>query len=121
MGAAVRLLCLTCGTETDTGDQDLAGCPGCGDREHVAADLDDVLTVTITAHELRVLTMWADNWARAYAERDGGLCRKAMRVITDRLGQQVSIPRIMSQEIADLREHFGDVRVTDSQGREVDL
>lgn len=95
-----RLLCLQCGEEADaTGG--LRGCPSCGDREHVPADLDDTVTVTLTRHELRILTIWASNW--------GDQCGspEATQVICDRLAQQTDAALTMSQEVADLRAAFG--------------
>lgn len=114
-----RLLCLHCGAESESGpEQPQAACPACGDTEHIPADLDDTVNLTITRHELRVLTMWADNWARMHGES----CHPAMRTILDRIGTQTDTPLTMGQEIADLRAHFGNdnVRVIRDDGTEVD-
>src|SRR5258707_968644 len=100
MGRRVmRLLCLTCGNTTST-DEELKACPACGDRGHVPADLDDTVTVTLTRHELRILTFWAESRAREI----GAL--NVMGVILLRLGTQTDIALTMSQEIADLRAAF---------------
>jgi NMD protein affecting ribosome stability and mRNA decay len=109
-----NLLCMQCG-ETTTSD-DLDACPSCGDKVHPPANLDDTVTVTLARHELRILTFWADSFAR-----QSECTQKAMRIILDRLATQTDTALTMSQEIADLRAAFGDVQVTDSHGRELDL
>lgn len=110
----MRLLCLRCRTVTQIKpDQHLAGCPGCGDRSGIPADADDTVTVTLTKHELRILTMWADNHARTIASRPG---LEHMPQITagilDYLGQQTDAPLSLAQEMADVRAAFPDSTVT---------
>jgi hypothetical protein len=114
----VRLLCLSCGNTTETGEP-LNACPACGDKGHVPADLDDTVTVTLTKHELRIVTFWAESHAREL----GGDALKAMGVILLRLGTQTDVALTMSQEIADLRAVFADSKVTvhRDDGSEVDL
>jgi hypothetical protein len=101
------LLCLTCGNITST-DEDLRACPACGDSVHSPADLAETVTVTLTKHELRILTMWAENWAREC----GGAAMKAMGTILLRLGTQTDVALTLSQEIADVRAAFPDSEVT---------
>jgi hypothetical protein len=103
-----RLLCLMCGVETDEFlGEPLAACPSCGDRSGMPADLDRMVAVRISEHELRILTMWATNWAARSPETT-----TVMRVIVDRLATQTSIPLTLSQEIADVRAAFPDATVT---------
>lgn len=102
----MRLLCLACGAET-LADGEQPCCPECKDNDHVPADLDDTVDLTITRHELRILTFWADNWARQHDE----FCQKAMQIILDRIGMQTNTALTLGHEIADLVEQFGDVRV----------
>jgi len=115
----MRLLCLQCAAETEADpESELSGCPSCGDSAHVPANLDDTVNITITRHELRILTIWANNWAHSHDDEPG---QKAVRTILDRLGTQTDTPLTLGQEIADLRAAFGDVRVISSGGEEVDL
>lgn len=108
----MRLMCLECGGEANTDDPgmgNLKACPQCG-ATGIPADLDDTGTVVITRHELRILTMWADNYARSITARHPG-SDKVVRTIVDRLGTQTDTPLTLSHEFADLRAEFGEVRV----------
>jgi hypothetical protein len=66
------------------------------------------------------VTMWADNWARQIESRYPGSMR-AMTTILDRLTTQAAISLTLSQEIADLRAEFGDVKTYDGRGSETDI
>lgn len=115
-----RLLCLCCGAEVDQ-VPDMKGCPACGCARHVPAALGDSVTVSITTHELRILTMWASNWARSIS-RDDPHIGSVVGTILERLGQQTSAALTLSQELADVREAFPDARVVVVEdGRETDL
>jgi hypothetical protein len=116
----MRLLCLACGEETaPTGP--LSACPHCG-NQGVPADLDDMSSITLSTHELRILTMWADNWATYIEKRHPG-SQRVIRTILDRLATQTAAALTLRQEIADVRAAFPDaeVKVHDSRGRETDL
>lgn len=95
----------------EPGDQ-LAGCPACGDQG-IPADPDDTVTVTLTRHELRILTMWADNHARLISQKPGlaGMVRVTTGIL-DALGQQTDAPLTLGQELADVRQAFPDTTVT---------
>lgn len=117
-----RLLCLSCREVivVEVG-QELAGCPVCRDTS-IPADADDTVTLTITKHELRILTMWADNHARAISKQPGleGMVKVTMGII-DAIGRQTDTPLTLSQEIADARAAFPDLTVTlYRDGRETD-
>jgi hypothetical protein len=114
----MRLLCLACGAESViTEGASVPGCPECGDRQGIPADLDDTVDVHISKHELRILTMWADNHARSIK------MPHVTRIILDRLGTQTDAPLTLGQEIADVRAAFPDaeIRVYDDHGNEQDL
>jgi hypothetical protein len=123
-----HLLCLACGVESvveadpDKGvytvnHEIVHGCPACGDTG-VPADLADAVDVHITKHELRILTIWATNYARISPEMT-----QAVRIITDRLGTQTDVALTFSQEIADLRATFPKTTVIsyDAEGRQTEL
>lgn len=46
------------------------GCPACGDTGVPMSIAQDV-TLRINWHELRILTIWADNYAREHCQPDG--------------------------------------------------
>jgi hypothetical protein len=118
----MNLLCLACGeASTVEPEDDVRGCPKCGDTG-MPADLDDAVNLHITKHELRILTMWASNYAGLIEEKHSGSVR-AVQTICDRLGTQVSVPLTMAQEIADVRAAFTEsaVKVYRSDGSEVDI
>lgn len=110
-----ELLCMECGHVTDPKafPNGLRACPACGSIA-IPADLGKSLTLHISEHELRILTIWASNYAKQIK------VEKPMRVILDRLGTQTSIPLSMEQEFADLRQEYGAaVKIYDADGNEV--
>jgi hypothetical protein len=113
-----NLLCMACGNVAAT-DESLNACPSCGDSEHPAANLADTVTITMTKHELRILTFWAENWARQCGES----AMKPMGVILLRLATQTDVALTFGQEIADVRAAFPDSQVTvhRADGGEVDV
>ena len=99
----------------------VTACPSCGNTK-VPADADDTATVTLTTHELRILPIWAANWAEAIKGHPG--CEDSPRIvqgITDHLAVYTSAALSMRQEIADLREMFGDVTVYNADGTVSDI
>ena len=109
----MRLLCLRCRSVTDLEEGHfLACCPECHGTG-TPANLDDTATITITKHELRILTMWASNWASAIVDKPH--CEDSLLVIqgiVDALGTQTDVPLTLSQEMADVRAAFPGLSVT---------
>jgi hypothetical protein len=101
-------------------------CPHCGDIG-TPANLDETATVTLTKHELRILTFWADAYSRLYSRM--GLDPSDRMVLTlktilDRLSMQTDTPLSLSQDLANIRtemmDKFGDAAelvVFDASGR----
>lgn len=119
----MRLLCLHCRTITTASEDSppLSGCPGCGSTA-VPADADDTVTITLTTQELRVLTIWASNYAEAIKAQPN--CAEAPKVVTgilDEIGRYTALPLSMRQEIADLRAEFGEVAVYRQDGTPTDI
>ncbi|MFJ5532465.1 hypothetical protein [Streptomyces sp. NPDC093261] len=118
-----RLLCLHCRnvTEVDPDGEPLRCCPGC-QSTGVPADADDTVTLTLTTHELRVLTIWASNWAEAI-KHDSPDAPTVIYGILDEAGRTTSAALSMRQEIADLRAMpgVGEVTVYRSDGTVTDL
>ncbi|MFF8406886.1 hypothetical protein ACF06P_35325 [Streptomyces sp. NPDC015684] len=120
----VRLLCCHCRaiTEVDREGEPLTSCPNCGSTA-VPADANDTVTVTLTKHELRILGIWASNYAESIKDRPGG--EDSPRVIygiLDHLGTQTDVALSLRQELADLRAALPNSSVTVYRnGEETDL
>lgn len=111
-----RWLCLQCSTAFDVEPtDDLAGCPGCGDSRGTPANLTtDTVTVDITWHELRVLTIWAEMWAGKMPDEDDRLrTQRVVAGIADRIHAQHldERPLTLTGELAQLRSDFGQANV----------
>ncbi len=120
----MRLLCLHCREISDVEQTETESCcPVCGDV-NIPAYADDTVTLTLTTHELRILTMWAANWA-AKIDTTPDAYYDAAHVITgicDHLAQYTDAPLTLTQEFADLRATFPDATVTVYRdGQETDL
>lgn len=113
MPADERLLCLACGQWFDH-IKDVACCPGCGDHG-IPASSKDLVTVSITWHELRCLVMWAERFAHI-TDKKGDNPRRLLPVvygIADRLYQQhlSNSPLTLAGEIADVKAALGESNV----------
>lgn len=113
-GETANLLCLVCGEPSyfEEGifpDQ----CPNCGDTG-TPADLDETLNLTITAHELRVLTFWAEGYIKLLdrtalmSSESVARAHKVLKTVFERLGMQTTVPLTMSQDIADFRSYLSE-------------
>jgi hypothetical protein len=106
--------CVVCGGRyTEEQILGASACPGCASTG-VPCDPKQDLDVRINWHELRILVMWAENWARqsATSGTDPGFDGRAVVAgIARRLqGQQPDmIPLTLFGEIQDLRKEFGEV------------
>ncbi|MCM1972342.1 hypothetical protein [Streptomyces sp. G1] len=120
----MRLLCCHCRsiTEVDAEGEPLRCCPNCQSTA-VPADADDTATVTLTKHELRILGIWASNYAEGIKDRPG--CEDSPKVvygILDHLSTQTDVALSMRQEMADVRAAFPESKVTVYRnGEETDL
>ena len=123
----MRFLCLACSEWSTKEEADAAfaagrpGCPKCGDTGVPSAS-DDEVTVKITWHELRVLVMWAENWAHSNKKETPKMPR-VVYGIADRLALQhldKAAPLTMRGEIAALREAFGPQNVQTNMPHEDD-
>ena len=64
--------CSLCGKEfSDDELKDAIKCPNCGTMSLPCAISDDV-EIKINWHELRILVIWAENWARHSDNNDNG-------------------------------------------------
>lgn len=77
--------CTSCEAEfTDAETEGALGCPSCGTQSVPCSIARDV-TLNINWHELRILTIWADNWAGAHCDVSG---KKSLATIIKRLEAQ---------------------------------
>jgi predicted nucleic acid-binding Zn-ribbon protein len=103
-------VCVRCsGRFTDSEIEGETACPGCGNTG-VPMTPDDDVQVAINWHELRILCIWAENWA-AKAKRDGADTTDmigAVFAIADRLQRQhpTRVPLTLSGEIEQLKESY---------------
>lgn len=105
----INILCLACGEPSFIEpDADIQACPHCGDTG-LPADLDDTVTVTLTAHELRVLTFWSEAFSKDLIKHGYDpeqRTKKVLKTIVDRLSMQTDVALSQRQEMADLRALF---------------
>jgi len=93
-------------------EQEIAGangCPACGDKG-VPADPRKTATVTLTAHEWRLLGIWAHNW--------GEQCSKGTNPIDSIVGeirrQSPDLPPLtMGEEFAGIKKLYPTVEIVE--------
>lgn len=123
------LWCTTCGARFT--EEEIAGynsCPECED-EGVPCPTEKDFTVDINWHELRVLCIWAENWARAVKdEQNESRPLRTVHAIARRLQTQAKdndlAPLTLSQEILELQtlpEVKEQVEVMDGAGEKRDM
>lgn len=108
--------CTECGFHVDT-FEGLNGCPSCGTKGLPCPD-DWQITVSVNWHELRILSMWAENWQRQHQEQNP---TRVVYAIADRLRLQVSSdfpPLTMAAELGDVAKHFPGMQVSDPRLRQ---
>lgn len=105
--------CTRCRSEfTDAEVSGASACPSCGTTGIPMRIADDV-TIAVNWHELRILTIWASNWATAHCDRDS---REALAAILHSLALQHpdKSPLTLAGDIAALRSQL------DSEGIDVE-
>lgn len=113
--------CVRC--ESEFTDEELAGvtdCPTCGTTSIPCAIAEDV-AIRINWHELRILTIFADNWAGVCEDRDPGKdTRVTVRAIVRRLEAQYRdrTPLSILGELKRAQEHgiVGDAELISASG-----
>lgn len=113
----LNLLCLVCG-EPSYLTEAPSECPHCGDIG-TPADLDKTVSVTLTAHELRILTFWAEAYSRLYSRMGydpGNRMALTLKTIFDRLSMQTDTSLSLVQDMANVRSEM-----TQKFGTSVDL
>lgn len=112
--------CTICSAEfTDAEIEEATCCPTCGTTGIPCAIEDDV-TLKINWHELRILTIWADNYAREHTLPSS---RATLTGILQRLQAQYpdKPPLTLMGEIEQLVAEGYNVEVVDNLGNSIPL
>lgn len=106
--------CVQCDSEfTEEQLQGQQACPTCGTTSLPCDPAKDV-TIKINTHELRILTIWADNWIQAHGEPQS---KKTLSCIIQRLAAQLpKTPLTLASEIKDLQDAGFDAQLIGSDG-----
>lgn len=108
--------CSICGKEfTDEEIEGVECCPKCGTKTIPCAISEDV-QIKINWHELRMLCIWAESWARHCDNSDEPTEEKmmlAVMTVAQRLQKQFpdKTPLTLFGEIKELRKEFGEDNV----------
>lgn len=118
-----QILCICCRyifKEEDIGTAEC--CPRCGTKM-IPADAEDSVALTLTWHEIRILTFSAMNWATQVDSKDAsGLSGAIHGIIGEIRRQHPMCPALeMEEELQLLKASHPDTKVYDSEGREVEL
>ncbi len=109
--------CTRCDFETDD-TEGLTACPYCG-SDRIPMDSTRDLTVRVNWHELRILVMWAMNWASR--TEDPKKAEAAVAAIARRLAHQKPDPSwpglTMGDDIRQLAEAVMDGTLTARSGK----
>lgn len=93
--------CVQCDYEVTELNNNITACPGCGSKA-VPLDPRKDRLVTINTHELRILTIWASNWAVTHCDAGS---KKTLSRILQRLNAQLpGVALTMFQEVKELQD-----------------
>ena len=108
--------CTDCGSEfADSQCEGATACPACG-ASSVPCNTAKDLSLKINWHELRILTIWSDNWARAKCDAGS---QRTLASILRRLDAQRPEgwpPLTLSGEIRELQAEGYNAELRDGQG-----
>lgn len=109
--------CVICGEEfkNDEIGENVEKCPNCG-TESIPCDIEDDVQIKINWHELRILSIWAENWARQLDQtKSDKEERNLLTILTiaQRLQEQQpdKLPLTLYGEIKELRNELGDENI----------
>lgn len=108
--------CIICDNLVLNDDENLTCCPKCG-SENIPADPAFDINIKINLHELRILTIWADN----YSKKDIPLeSQKALSAILERIKKQAQeqlpeekICLTLKDEFDELKKVYPNVKMID--------
>lgn len=116
MADRVTTRCTHCGTEfTDEQLEGLQSCPKCGTRGTPCAIADDVM-IKVNWHELRLLGMWADNWAHTPNFPEDS--QRVIAAILTRIEAQFpdKTPLTLAGEVRQLQAEYPTLELADGKG-----
>lgn len=93
----------------------LEACPRCGTRG-VPCDYGNQVDVSVNTHELRVLCMWAENWAYSKEDVDEDVVYAIARRLRAQLGSK-DVPLTMADEFRGLKEAGYDFETNHPSGQ----
>jgi hypothetical protein len=109
--------CTRCAAEfTEEDLKDASDCPKCGEQGCPCIISDDV-AIKINWHELRILGIWATNWANKQGFDIGA--KKTLAAILSRIEKQYprKEPLTLAGEIKRLQEIFPTTEIYDEDGQ----
>jgi hypothetical protein len=104
-----HIMCVIC--RSVFSDEETAAvdrCPTCG-ATGIPADTDDMVALKITRHELRILTMWASNYAHQIATDEDDSAPKVVSAIIRAIHRQDPTvgPLTLAEELQEVADTFG--------------
>ena len=99
------LRCTRCALElTEAEAENLNCCPRCHTKGVPMLVADDV-TISVNWHELRILGIWAENWAASHSGKDDGDAQRTVNIICGRIHAQFpdKTPLTMTGELGELK------------------
>lgn len=84
--------CVDCGARFTQEEIEGWGCPKC-DSQGVPCDTDKDTTVEINWHELRILVIWAEQWARLHADKKTDRSSESMPVTVQAIARRLQLQR----------------------------
>lgn len=99
--------CVDCrGEFTEAQILNSMACPSCGSQGIPMSPSKDV-TIKINWHELRILCIWAEQWAGAHTKDSPGMAQTIESIAKPLQAQYPSYdPLLLSWELGDLAKHY---------------
>jgi len=98
--------CIDCGFHVDS-FEGLTACPNCGSKGSPCGDEQQV-NISINMQELRVLVIWAENWAHTF-NGAGTVYAIAERIKKQLPAKAKDTPLSLGGEVAQLKRIYGNV------------
>lgn len=106
MSKEIAMWCTACGArQTGEETKNAHACPRCGNNGAPCHPDKDYL-IEINWHELRILTIWATNFAASFKDETAAASQQALRGIIHRLSRQApnETPLTIGGELKEIRE-----------------
>lgn len=102
--------CVRCGARFEEAEiEGATACPKCG-HKGVPCDVNQDVRVIVNWHELRILGIWAENWAQRNCADDPQMLEVVHAIVRRLQQQQPSLtPLTLSGELTQIKDHGYDV------------